>query len=461
MFSRIVAGHRDSWPAAAMSLAAQFLQDLVYASRILLRNPTFTVVVILVLGLGIGLNTVLYSIFDVLIINPYQFPDPGRLVSVDARHISGKNSSAGFADYSDWREQNRSFAEMAIEPWVSSRTLTGMGDARRVTVCRTTASFFNLLQVSPSIGRTFSPREDRPGAPAVILLSEATWRQFGSRPDVLSNSVTIDSTAYTVIGVMPPRLRFPGIRHCDFWIPLRESPEQSRYQHQYSVWARLKPDVSIQQAQADMTAIAQRLEKAYPATNTGWGIIVEPLGNEITRRVQGPLALLGTALFSVLLLICANVAGLLLARGSARSEEIAIRASLGAGRGRLIRQMLTESLLLALLACGFGLIVSVWLIDLLLSWAPLSAGLDGMLKLNLRVAAFSVALSFLTTLLFGLLPALHTSRTDWSSAIRGRRRPLSYVVVAEVAISLALLACAGLLTRGLLSALSVELGLRT
>jgi predicted permease len=457
---------RRAWIWPVLEDAAK---DAAYAVRILKKSPGFTATAVLALAAGIGSNTAIFSLADRLLLHPYRFRDVDRLVDVDARHISGRNSSTGYAEYQDWRAQNRSFDEMAIQPWIGSATLIGSGEARRVTVCHTTATLFPLLGVSPLIGRVFSADEDRPGASRVVLLSETAWRrQFGGKAGVLGRSFTIGGAPHTVIGVMSANFRFPAMPVCEFWTPLRESGAGGRYQHQYSVWARLKPGVTLEQAQTDMTGIANRLAAAYPATNQGWGIVVRPLREVLADQAGTPVAVLGFTAGFAFLLVCVNVAGLLLARGAARAGEIAIRASLGASRDRLVRQMLTESVLLAALAGALGLWLASAMMGLLAAYGPQSAGLDGLLVLDRRVACFGLGLSLCSALLFGLLPALHASRPGLAPALkagtgrggsRSRHRWLSSLVVAEIALSILLLSGAGVLVRGLLRGLSADLGL--
>jgi predicted permease len=447
------------------------LQDLRYGLRMLARNPGFTAVAVLTLALGIGANTAIFSAVNALLLNPYPFPEPDRIMSVEARHVSGKNQNTGYRDFLDWREQNTVFTEMAIAPEPWTFTLTGQGEPQRVGGGMTTAGFLRVLGIQPALGRFFTTEEDRPGAARVAALSYAAWqRRLGGRHDVLGRTMTLNGESFTIIGVLPRRFAFPGIRTCEFFAPLQESPFQGRYQHQYAVVARLKPGVSVERAQADMTAIARRLEQAFPETNTGWGVVVAPIRQYIAGQVKKPVLVLGSAVLFVLLLACINIAALQLARASGRAKEIAIRASLGAGRLRIIRQMLTESIILSLAGGGLGLVLAQWLMEVLRTAAPEDLALDSSLRIDAIVLFFTLGVSILAGILFGLTPALYGSKTDLNTAIKGdanawsggrsRNRFLSGLVAGEVALSLVLLIGAGLLVKDLFVVLHMETGLR-
>jgi putative ABC transport system permease protein len=444
--------------------------DLRFALRMMGRNPGFTAVAVLVLALGIGANTAVFSVVNALLLNPFPFAEPERLVIVEARHVSGWKGT-GYRDFLDWREQNAVFQDMAIVGWTSAYTLTGRGEPERVTGTRATEGFLRVLGVQPLLGRFFSAEEDRPGAPGVVVLTYAAWqRRFGASPDVLGHTITLDGKLYTIIGVMPRRFAFPGLRICDFWEPLRENPANNRYQHQYSVLARLKPGITLKRAQADMTAIARRLEREYPETNTGWGAEVVPAAEALAQETRRPVTMLFSTVVLVLMLACANVAGLMLARASGRAKEIAIRVSLGASRGRIVRQMLTESVLVAVVGGGLGLVFAQWLMDILSAAVARHSALETTLRLDGKVLWFTVAIAVLTGIVFGLGPALYGSKAGpntilkgvaqaWSGA-RSRSRFLSGLVAGEVALALVLLAGAGLLVKDFLLILSIETGVR-
>ena len=452
-------------------------QDLRYGLRMLAKDPGFTVVAVLTLALGIGANTAIFSVVNALLLNPYPFPEPDRIMFVQARHISGKNHNTGYHDFVDWRAQNVVFEEMAIAPETLSFTLTGQGEPQRITGGLTTFGFLRVLGVQPLLGRFFTADEDKPHAPLVAVLTYQAWqRRFAGSPKILGQTMTLDGSPYsgpfTIIGVLPATFAFPGVRTCEFFASVQESPLNGRYQHQYGVVARLRPGVTVERAQADMTTITRRLAQEYPETNTGWGAVVMPIRQALAGQVKEPVLILAAAVAFVLLLACLNVAALLLARASGRAREVAVRASLGATRGRIVRQMLTESVLLALAGGGLGLAVAAWLMDVLRNAAPEDFSLDVIMRLNPAVLVFALVVSLLTGVLFGLAPAWFGSQTDLNTALKGdatpsflrrgagRGRFLSALVAAEMALSLVLLVGGGLLLRSFLVAIHVETGLR-
>jgi putative ABC transport system permease protein len=460
---------REAWGWGPLE---RFAQDVRFALRLLRKNPGFTATALLVLALGIGANTAIFSVVNALVLNPFPFRDPDRVVAVHAYHASGQNSNTGFREYLDWREQNNVFEEMAIVPWTGTYTLTGQGEPQRLVGGATTASFFRLAGVSPHLGRIISEEEDRPGAPRVTLLSYATWQnRFGANPNILGKTMTLDDRQYTIIGVMPKNFVFSFIRTCEFWTALRLSPSMGRFQHQYAVIARLKPGVSVAQAQADMSAIEQRLEREFPETNKGWRVAVQPARRMAAEEVKTPLAVLTSAVLFVLLLACANVAGLLLARASGRAREIGVRASLGASRGRLIRQMLTESLVLSLGGGAAGLLFAHWLMNVLRVTTPRDMAFDSTLRVDGTVLAFTLAISILTGIVFGLAPAFHGTRTDLAETIKGgsqastgarsRHHFPNTLVAGEVALSTVLLVVSVLLAKDFYLLMRSDTGIRT
>jgi putative ABC transport system permease protein len=450
-------------------------QDLRYGLRMLAKNPGFTAVAVLTLALGIGANTAIFSVVNALLLNPYPFPEPDRILFVQARHISGKNLNTGYHDFVDWRAQNVVFEEMAIAPETLSFTLTGQGEPQRITGGLTTFGFLRVLGIQPLLGRFFTADEDKPRAPLVAVLTYEAWqRRFAGNPKILGQTMTLDGGSYggpfTIIGVLPATFAFAGVKTCEFFASVQESPLNGRCQHQYGVVARLRPGVTVERAQADMTTITRRLAQEYPETNTGWGAEVMPIRQALAGQVKKPVLILAAAVAFVLLLACLNVAALLLARASGRAREVAVRASLGATRGRIVRQMLTESVLLALAGGGLGLAVAAWLMDVLRSAAPEDFSLDVTMRLNPAVLVFALVVSLLTGVMFGLAPAWFGSQTDLNTALKGdatswsgrrsRNRFLSTLVAAEMALSLVLLVGGGLLLKSFLVALHVETGLR-
>jgi predicted permease len=459
---------REAWGWSALD---RLSQDLKFSVRSLSRNLVFSVIVILTLAFGIGVNTAIFSAVNALLLNPYPFPQPDRIVSVEARHVSGKNSNTGYQDFLDWQRQNSVFDAMAITPWTGEYTLTGQGDPQRVAGGGTTADFLRVLGIHPEVGRFFTAEEDRPGSPRVAVLTYESWRKhFNADPGILGRAMTLDGTQLTIVGVLPPGFVFPGIEACEFLAPLHGSTSMGRKQHQYGVVARLKPGVSADQAQSDMTTIARRLEQQFPATNTGWGVKVQPLRDALAQDVRVPVMIFSCTVGFVLLLCCVNVSGLLLARASGRAKEIAIRTSLGAGRIRIIRQMLTETVILSVSGGVAGILLALWLMDVLRKAAPQQLALDASLHLNPTVLLFTLLVSVSTGIVSGLVPAWSASRAEpnsilksdgnaWSRA-RSRNRLMSSLVAGEVALSVILLAGAGLLAKSFISTMHIDTGFR-
>lgn len=465
-FAVIEARSRDAWGSVWLDRIAQ---DIRFAWRGLLGNRVFSGIVILTFACSIGVNTGIFSAVHALLLNPYPFPQSHRLVSVEARHISGKNSGAGWLDFRDWQQQNTAFESMAIFPWAGGYTLTGFGEPQHLTGAQTTSDFLHVLGVEPALGRFFTAAEDRPGAPLVAVLSYAFWQdRFAQDPAVLGKTLTLEGKQYTIIGVLPRRFTMRGTPTSDFFTALRES-STSRYQHQYDVIARLRPGISLEEAQSHMTTIAQRLEQQFPATNKGWGITVRPLRELFVEQMRAPITILSGAVGFVLLLACVTVSSLLLARVSGRAKEVAVRASLGASRFRILRQMVAESLMLSCAGGAAGVLVAVWLMDFGRRAAPDGLGLDVALRLDPLVLAFTVAVSLLAGVLSGAWPAWHVSGVDPSSVLksdgntygrtRSRNRWMFGLVAGETVLSLLLLTGAGLLSKSLIRSLHADTGI--
>lgn len=459
---------REAWGWSELDRLAQ---DVKFALRSLLRRPAFSLTIIVTLACGIGVNTAVFSAVYALLLHPYPFPQADRIVSLDARNSTGDNSGAGYQDFLDWQQQNSVFEAMAIVPTTGDYTLANRGEPQVLTGGRTTAGFWRVLGIQPALGRFFTSGEDRPGGPRVAILTHAAWKhRFGADPAVLGRAITLNGRPFTIIGVLPAGFVYPGIETCEFFTALQANTQLGRTQHQYDVVARLKPGIGVAQAQADMTAIARRLEQQFPETNKGWGIKVQPLRSYLAEGVREPVLLIFAIVASVLLLACVNVAGLLLARAAGRMKEMAIRASLGAGRGRIVRQFITETLLLSTLGgCG-GVALSLLLMEVMRQAAPPQLALDSALLLNAAVLSFTLAISAVTGLLAGLFPAWTASRTEPSAVLkeesstlsggRTRNRLIAALVAAEVALSVILLAGAGLMVRSLTHALHADTGLR-
>jgi len=460
---------RDAWGWAWLD---HLWQDVRFALRSLRRTPGFFAVAILTLAFGIGVNAAIFSAVYALILNPYPFPDPGRLVSVEEHNVAGDSNSTGIVEFHDWQSQNSVFEAMAIEPWPGSFTLSGQGEPHRIEGGRTTAGFLNVLGIQPAMGRFFTEQDSLPGAAPVALITWEMWeRRFGADPGILGRTMTLEGLTVPVIGVLPRGFVYPGIPTCEFLAPLQDSGGLGRKQHQYSVLARLKSGVTIAQAQSDMSIIASRLETLYPETNKGWGARVRPLRDMLVEEVRTPVLVMSASVGFVLLLACVNVAGLLLARASGKTREVGIRTALGAGRGRIIRQMLTETVILSLAGGAAGVVLAFWMMRGLRAVAPEYLALDSALHLNPAVLVFTLAVSIAVGIASGAIPAWLASGADPNSALkeegsawrraRSRNRALSFLVTGEVALSVLLMTGSGLMTRSFLRGMNMNIGIRT
>ena len=399
------------------------LQDLRFGLRLLLRQPAFTLLVVLTLALGIGANTAIFSVVNGVLLRPLPFPSPERLVRVWGYHPGIGKETASLPDFRDWREGAPAFEH--LEACASTYfNLTGPGEPERIRAARTTAGFFQALRVPAALGRTFETGEDRQGNNRVVVLSHGFWkRHLGASPEVLGRTLTLDGNPHTIIGVAPEHFRF--LWNTELWAPLATEAELGRRSDFLSVIGRLGPGATVERAQAELTAVASRLEQQYPDTNARWTAQVVPLHEELVGEARPALLVFMGAVGLVLLIACANVANLMLARSSRRQRELAVRAALGASRGRLIRQMLTESVLMALLGGMLGMLLAVWGIDVLrtaqLSLLPghSEIGIDGW------VLGFTLGLSLVTGVLFGLAPALSLPGRDLDGTLRAGARGLA------------------------------------
>ncbi len=445
-------------------------QDLRYGVRCLRNSPAFSAVAILTLALGIGANTAMFSVVDSVLLRPLPYQDSNRLVVVWEKPPRGDRNVASAANFLDWREQNRVFTNL-VALSMGSFNLSAKDAAERVDGLRVSWDYFDVLGARPMLGRSFIAEDDRPGAARVAVISHALWqRKFGGDPQVIGRAQTVDGGKCSIIGVMPPQFRFFG--KPDMWMPLAlDRATVTRDFHFLIPIARLRPGVSLAQARAEMKGIARNIERAYPKSNKGWNAFVEPMHAAVTRGQQtGVLVLFGAVGF-VLLIACVNVANLLLARAAVRQRELAVRASLGAGRFRLMSQLLTESVVLALSGGVLGLALALWLVRLLhaLVPEPLLAGFAD-IAVDWRVLGFSLGLSVLTGLVFGVAPAWRASRLNLHDILkeggrgaargRGHVRFRSVLVASEVALSLVLLVCAGLMIRSLGAMQNVDPGFR-
>jgi len=457
----------------------KFWQDVKYGVRMLAKSPGFTAIAILTLALGIGANTAIFSVVNAELLRPLPFRDSSRLVSV-ATSNSRTHSTAGamsYPDFLDLRAQNQVFQGMAAYT-DGSFTLTGVDQPAHIVGSSVSASLFDVLGVTPELGRTFLPDEDQPHHHSVIVSHQLWVSRFASDPKIIGRSILLDKNAYTVIGVMPASFQYPVSRQAStLWTtmsPLLESTDnsptiaQQRGAHFLRTIARLKPGVTIAQAQAGMDVITASLSKQYPDTDKYWGAEVVSEQDRMTHSIRPALFVMMIAVGFVLLIACVNVANLLLARATARTREIAIRAALGAGRNRLVKQLLTESFLLALIAGGLGLLLARWGSEILVRLSPEQLPRTSEIHVDGPVMAFTLGIAVLTGLLFGLAPAMHVSHSNIvdslkegalsTTASKARFNLRNSLVVVEMALALVLLVSAGLLIRSLVRMQQVNPG---
>ena len=445
------------------------IQDIRYGLRLLLKNKGFTAVAILALALGVGANTAIFSLVNGILLRPLPFPNAEQIVYFEGRNPSQgiTDSNISYPDFLDWSQQGDLLAAASAFYTGNSNLAADGAEPERVPRAGVTSGFFSVLGVQPALGRAFVPEDDKPDGVTVAILSHGLWkRRFGSDPGIIGKQVQISARPITVLGVMPQGFEFP--EQTQIWIPsgvkMSEEPRDNR---SWQAIARLKPGVDVKTAQSRISAINAQHAKEFPDTNKGWDANLAILHEKIVREAKPALlALLGAVGF-VLLIACANVANLLLARSAARTKEIAVRAAMGASRGRVVRQMLTESILLSAIGGSAGLILSIWLTDVLLSIIPEGAPRLDQVGIDYRVLTFAFGISALTGILFGLVPALQASKLDVSSSLKeggrtgeGHRRTnaRSVLLIGEVALSLMLLVGAGLLIKSFLRLQEVRPG---
>jgi putative ABC transport system permease protein len=465
------------------------ISDLRFAFRMLAKTPGFTAIAILTLALGIGANTAIFSVVNALLLKPLPFPRPQELIAfgmTDTR-TKGEQTNLGslsYPDFFDFREQNHTLASAAVFHDRSFALKTEQG-ATSVHVVKASAEFFDVIAIKPVIGRTFSREDEQAGGGPggfKVIISDNSWRQyFGADPNVIGRTVELNRQLHTVIGVMPPRFQYPiQSDPVEFYVTIAEDAAtadgnkpatQERGSHSLEAIARLKANTSVELAQADLSAIAANLEKQYPNTNSYFGVRIKPLREELIGDVRTALYVLFGAVVCVLLIANANVANLLLARALVRGKEIALRAAVGASRARIIRQLLTESLLLAGLGGLCGLLVAQWGTDALVKTVPQNIPRIATIQLDGAVFTFTILVSLGTGIIFGLVPAWQASHVDLNASLKSgsrtgnagqyRGRMRSGLVIGEVALALVLLICAGLLIQSLSRLGHVQLGLQT
>lgn len=446
------------------------LQDIRYALRMLLKKPGFTVVAVITLALGIGANTAIFSVINTVLLRPLPYAAPEQLMMVWESFPGSLENPSMPANFADWREQNQVFTDMAA--WAGQTfNLSGNGEPEKLKGLNVTANLFPLLGAQPIHGRSFSPADDRPGADPVVIISYGLWqRRFASSVEAIGNRVRLNGQEHTIIGVMPPTFHFPDLEQA-VWIPLALNSETINTRlssHYLSVIARLKPGVTQSQAQSEMSALATRLEQQYPQTNKTVGVRIVSLRDQIVGDIRLALLVLFAAAGFVLLVACMNVANLLLFRASARQSEIAVRLALGAGRWRIVRQLLTESMLLGLLGGASGLLLAMWGLSMLSAVLPDSLAVVRDVRIDLRVMAFTLCATITTGILFGLFPAFQTTRLNLNEALKeggrgavqARSGMRSLLVVVEIALAVVLIAGAGLMINSFLRLRQVDAGFK-
>jgi putative ABC transport system permease protein len=439
--------------------------DLRYAVRMMAKSPAVTALAILAMALGIGANTAIFSVVNAVLLRQLPYRDPDRLCMVwmDNRRLGLKEDLTSYPNFQDWR-QSQSFEDMAGYT-MTARVLVGDGEPERVLGAAIPSNFLPLLGVTPILGRNIAPEDEVPGKDNVALIGHGLWlRRFGGDPNIVGKTLPLASGGSTqVIGVLPEGFRFPT-KESQIWVPLAVSDGARRARGGFWMWVvgRLKPGMELVRARAEMDTIGKRLEETYPNSNRGLGVYVVPLKEQLIGPVQTALWVLFGAVVLVLLIACANVANLFLARAAAREREMAVRAALGAGQGRIIRQLVTESVLLGLIAGGFGLVLALWGVEALRNLAPADLPRIDDIGVDWRVLAFALSASLATGVLFGLAPALRAVGAGWASGTRvTRTRSSQALVVGEVALAVVLLGGAGLLIRSFVRLLAVDPGFRT
>ncbi len=448
------------------------LQDLRYATRMVAKQPAFTAIAVLTLALGIGANTAIFSVINAVLLRPLPYPDADRIMVLNESSGPGQDFSVALPDYLDWKQDNTVFEHLAVTRR-ESRNLTGIPgrEAERISSALVSESFFKVIGLSPELGRTFTEEEQQRGGPLAVIISDRLWRRLFDRdPAILGRAITLHNQSFTIIGVMPPQMASP--QDPDVWLPFGPrvvSVWQDRNIHpMLFVWGRLKPGVTVDLARKEMKNIAARLEKLYPATNARTTVVVTPLLENLVGKYRTNLTLLLGAVSLVLLIACANLANLFAARGAARAREFAIRAAVGASRAQIIRQLLIESFVIALLGGLLGFFIAVWVRDALVALAPQGVARFQEISFDLPVLGFAFVIASLITVLFGLWPAWQTSRADVQLALKSgspgsgeaasARRTRDWLVISEIALTLTLLVVAALVLKSFSRMQALQLG---
>jgi predicted permease len=443
-------------------------QDIRYGLRTLGKNPGFAAIAILTLALGIGANTALFSVVNGVLLNPLPFPNPDQLYELYSKTPVDEHSSISYLNFLDWRKDNHSFSTLGAFR-ASDMNLTGAGEPERLHGHMISAELFPTLDIPPILGRNFRPEEDQTGSAPVAIISDGLWkRKFGLSPDVINKTIALNGRAYTIVGVFPGRL--PIFSASDVYTPIGQWDDPTFRDRRVGMGmfaiGRLKPEVSASQVGADMQSVAENLAVAYPDVDKGTGVTIVPLKTDVVGDVRGILLVLLGAVTFVLLIACANVANLLLARSTGRAREFAIRSALGAGPARVIRQLLTESVLLGIAGGAVGLLLAVWGTRAILAALPDVLPRTDEINMNWHVLLFTAAMSLLTGIFFGLAPALKALRADMHETLKeggrgssgSRHRTQSIFVVVEVAMALVLLVGAGLMIRSLIALTKINPG---
>ncbi len=464
---RLGKGRED--PGRKAGIVDAFIQDVVFAKRTLTRSPLFTVAAVATLAVGIGANVAMFSVADAALLRSLPYPSPERLVYGRATFGDRVNSTVSYPDYIDYRDRSDAFESLAlIRSGLQWFPITGLAEPERVSGNWVTVDFFAALGVDPQLGRQFSASEAEPVAPDVVLLSHGYWqRRFGGSPDVVGRTISVEGYPTTIVGVMPADFRFRY--DTEIWLPIREGymDTAGRTSHSWQIVGRLRAGISIEQAQAQVDVISEQLAEAYPESHQNKGLLLTRLDDALVEAYRPNLLLLMVATCLVLLIACGNVANLLLARGSTRRLELSARAALGASRGRLAGQFVTESLALAVIAGGVGTVLALWLQRLIILFMPLDSLGIREIGLSLPMLGFALVASFATAMLSGVGPALSASQANPAAALNSGLRTSAHsratrirsgLVVLQVALTVVLIAASSLLLRSLVRLEGVDIG---